>query len=71
MTCKNGHLWTPETTRIMVTGVRTCRICLRASHKRGKAFKRKKRGRENELLAMAPMGKMDRREFQIHSPKPK
>lgn len=38
--CKNGHIYTPETTRIRGNGKRRCRICIRAERARAKARKK-------------------------------
>lgn len=34
--CPNGHEYTPESTRIEPDGGRRCRVCLRATYKRGR-----------------------------------
>ncbi len=38
--CQKGHLYTPETTRILWHGGRRCRICIRAEKAKARAKKR-------------------------------
>lgn len=39
-TCKRGHAWTPENTRLKSDGARLCRICDRNSQRRRRAAKK-------------------------------
>ncbi len=39
-TCRRGHPWTPETTAVLRSGRRTCRLCVRVKHREWKQRQR-------------------------------